>query len=156
MRKGCQGFPGGEIALHWEEPNLTVFHLKGVCMSSGGFIEYVLDSLAPLGRFRSRKMFGGYGIYRGDIFFALVADDILYFNVDASNQADYEELGSKPFTYMGKEKPVSLSYWEVPADVMESPEQLGLWVDKACAAASTVKKTRKPTKKKVAAKKREK
>ena len=36
-------------------------------------------------------MFGGVGIYAGDLFFALIDDDTLYFKVDDSNRSDFEK-----------------------------------------------------------------
>jgi len=37
---------------------------------------------------RARRMFGGVGIYMENAFFALIADDTLYFNVDPGAPAD--------------------------------------------------------------------
>lgn len=112
-------------------------------MKDNSFVVYVLDQLAPIGNIRSRKMFGGYGIYKDDIFFALVADDVLYFKVDESNRLLFEAHGSKPFTYVGKEgKPTSLNYWEVPADVLENTEILSTWVAAALAVAMNAKKAK--------------
>jgi len=34
-------------------------------------------------------MFGGVGIYCGDLFFGLIDDDTLYFKVDDSNRSDF-------------------------------------------------------------------
>ena len=48
------------------------------------FVEFVLELLAPLGNVRARAMFGGYGIYRGEIMFAIITDDRMYFKADAS------------------------------------------------------------------------
>lgn len=77
-------------------------------------------------------MFGGYGIYKDEIIFALIAYDVLYFKVDATNKADYEQKGSKPFTYsQGKHKATTMSYWEVPSDILEDKEELKKWMMKA-------------------------
>jgi DNA transformation protein len=66
-------------------------------MANKEYLAYLLELLAPL-HATSRAMFGGFGIYRNGLMFALVADDQLYAKVDASNKADYEEAGSQPFT----------------------------------------------------------
>ncbi|MFZ0009254.1 MAG: TfoX/Sxy family protein, partial [Steroidobacteraceae bacterium] len=56
---------------------------------SSDFLAYVLDQLAELGGVRSRRMFGGAGLYCDELFFGLIADDTLYLRVDVSNRADY-------------------------------------------------------------------
>ena len=89
----------------------------------------------------SRPMFGDYGVYKDGIFFALIANGELYFKVDSSNQKDFENLGSKPFVYKGhKGKSVTLSYWQLPADIMENAEELKSWVEKSVSAAMSKKK----------------
>lgn len=112
-------------------------------MKNNNYIDYVLDLLSPLGNIKSRKMFGGYGIYKDGIIFGLVAEDILYFKVDDYNRLDYESHDSKPFTYEGKSgKPVAMSYWNVPVDVLEDHNMLEQWVGKAVAAALRNKKAK--------------
>lgn len=76
------------------------------------YIESVMELLEPLGEVKSRAMFGGYGIFYQGLMFALVSDDVLYFKVNQSNLGDYEKAGSHKF-------PHGISYWEVPADVLE-------------------------------------
>lgn len=60
---------------------------------SAAYRDYVLEQLAGLGPIRARKMFGGVGIYLHGLFFALIADEVLYFKVDDSNRPDYEAAG---------------------------------------------------------------
>ena len=67
-------------------------------------------------------MFGGYGIFHEGLMFALIADDTLYFKVDESNREIYEKAESQPF-------PHGISYWEVPADVLEDKNRLGEWAE---------------------------
>jgi DNA transformation protein len=43
-----------------------------------GFRAFVLEQLADLESVRARAMFGGVGLYAGDVFFGLVAADALY------------------------------------------------------------------------------
>jgi DNA transformation protein and related proteins len=116
-------------------------------MNNNRYIDYVLDTLfsLQLGNMKSRKMFGGYGIYQDGIFFALIANNILYFKVGDSNRLMYESHGSKPFSYAGKNNTIIvMSYWEVPADILESHNKLIEWVKKAVEAARQAKKSLKP------------
>ncbi len=80
-------------------------------MLNNQYIDYVLDLLSPLGNIKARKMFGGYGIYKDSIFFAIIIENILYFKVGDGNRSQYESYGSKPFSYEGKaKKMVTMSY----------------------------------------------
>jgi DNA transformation protein len=98
------------------------------------FIEHVCDLLAPLGEVRPKSMFGGYGIYVDEVFCAIVATDTLYFKVDDGNRADYEALGAGPFRpFEGKQ--MVMSYYEVPAHVMDDRRAIVDWGRKALEAA---------------------
>ena len=98
------------------------------------FVEHVCDLLAPLGAVRPKSMFGGYGIYVDEVFCAIVAYDTLYFKVDDGNRPDYEALGAGPFKpFEGKQ--MVLSYYEVPAQVMDDRQTIVEWGRKAVEAA---------------------
>ena len=114
---------------------------------SSAFVEYVVhDLLSELDGVQSRAMFGGYGIYRNGAIFAIVVDDELYFKVGPANRSEYEEAGSEPFTYRSKNrrKPVAMSYWKVPAHILEDRPEIARWAEKACQAALKVKKENVP------------
>lgn len=97
------------------------------------FLEYVLSEvLSDIDGISSRAMFGGYGIYKDGVIFAIIADEQLYFKVDESNRSDYERYGSKPFVYsQGKHKATTMSYWELPADIQEDRVEIARWVQKS-------------------------
>jgi len=108
------------------------------------YVDYLLDTVSSLqlGAIKARKMFGGYGIYLNGIFFAIIIDNILYFKVGDSNRPIYEQYGSKPFSYAGKNnKVIVMSYWQVPADILENREKLTVWVKKSVEIARLTKKT---------------
>ena len=70
---------------------------------------------------KSRAMFGGYGLYKKGVIFGMIVDEDLYFKVDSTNLADYQAEKSEPFTYIGATgKPISMSYWKVPARVIKN------------------------------------
>ena len=61
---------------------------------SQGFRAFVLEQLArTTPGLRARSMFGGVGLYSGDLFFALMDDDVLYFKVDDTTRARFEKRG---------------------------------------------------------------
>ena len=111
-------------------------------------IDYLLDMLSELGDMRARRMFGGFGVYRGDVMVGLIADGAFYLKVDVENRPAFEAALSKAFSYrrQGRKEPIEMSYWEVPADVMENGAKLREWTQGAYEAALRTKGQR--TKKK--------
>jgi len=97
---------------------------------SDEYLTYVIDQLDCIGPVRARKMFGGAGLYFDDLFFALVADDVLYFKVDDSNRPDYEAAGMNPFKPFPDKSNV-MQYYEVPIEALENRETLRDWAQKA-------------------------
>jgi DNA transformation protein and related proteins len=93
-------------------------------------VTFVLEQLDPVGPITPKRMFGGVGIYAGDLFFALIDDDVLYFKVDASNRDDFERAGSGPFRPYGPDGE-AMQYYEVPAGVLEDVDELARWAAKA-------------------------
>ena len=106
----------------------------GIVAVTPAFRRFVLDQLAGVGDVAARSMFGGVGLYEGDVFFGIVAADVLYLKVDESTRADYERAGSQPFRPYPT-RPVSLRYYAVPVDVLESADELTRWARAAVAAA---------------------
>ena len=112
--------------------------------NGSSFRTFVVDQLnRVVPPVRDRAMFGGVGIYSGAFFFALIADDVLYFKVDDSNRTDFERRGMGPFRPYGEDGEV-MQYYEVPADLLEDPEQLRSWAEKAVAVARAKRSRRKP------------
>ncbi|PJZ68837.1 competence protein TfoX [Leptospira perolatii] len=100
------------------------------------FLDHALDRLKVCGPITAKGMFGGHGLYSGSIIFGMVANDLLYFKVGAGNQAEYESAGMSPFTYEGKGgRPVRMSYWQVPEEVLEDNDDLRFWFKRAVAEA---------------------
>lgn len=93
---------------------------------SDDFLLYVLDQLSDWGNVSARRMFGGAGLYRDGKMFGLVADDVAYLKVDASNRERFVRAGSSPFKPY-RDRPDVMSYYEIPPDVLENPEDLIEW-----------------------------
>ena len=111
--------------------------------SSASFRDFVLDQLRRVvPRVRARSMFGGFGIYAGESFFALIANDTVYFKVDDSNRPDFEKVGMKPFQPYG-EGSEAMKYYQVPEDLLEDPDALRPWAEKSIAVAAKQKKQKK-------------
>jgi DNA transformation protein len=69
---------------------------------SNGFLEYIIDQLAKWGDVTAKRMFGGAGLYCDGKMFGLVSN-----------------------------RPTILSYYEVPGDIVEDPEELIEWADES-------------------------
>jgi len=90
---------------------------------------------------RGRKMFGGVGIYSGEIFFALVAYDRLWLKVDDSNRGDFEARGMKPFQPF-PDRPMTMSYYELPTVLLDDSETLRIWSARSIAIACNARKAK--------------
>ena len=99
---------------------------------SAEFRDYVLDQLRAVAPVTSKAMFGGVGIYSRGLFFALIAEDVLYFKVDANTRKIYEERGSQPFNPFGKG---TMGYYQLPEDILEDADELRDWMRAALAVA---------------------
>ena len=70
-------------------------------MKNSEFRDYVIyDLFADISGISSRAMFGGFGLYKDGAIFGIIVEGELYFKVGESNRGDYEELNSRPFTYV--------------------------------------------------------
>jgi DNA transformation protein len=110
--------------------------------SSASFRQFVLDQLDTLD-VRARSMFGGTGLYSGESFFGIIAADTLYLRVDDTNRGMFEQAGMQPFRPFAN-RPVSMKYYAVPLDVLESAAELERWGRAAIAAAQRANRRAKP------------
>jgi DNA transformation protein len=101
---------------------------------SDGFRSFVLDQLQELGDVTPRAMFGGVGLYHNGVFFGIIAGDQLYLKADDTTRRDFERAGMKPFKPYA-DRPITMKYYGIPLDVLESPIELARWARKAVAAA---------------------
>ncbi|MBV8124363.1 MAG: TfoX/Sxy family protein [Burkholderiaceae bacterium] len=99
-------------------------------------LQHCVELLAPMGHVRSRRMFGGWGLYLDDLFVALIAFDQLYLKSDAATHAQFEAAGSQPFQYERKGQTVAaLGYFCAPEEAMESSALMRPWAQLALGAA---------------------
>jgi DNA transformation protein and related proteins len=106
------------------------------------FLQYVLGQLSALGGLGTRRMFGAVGLYCDGAFFGLIAGDVLYFKVGESNRADYEARGMSRFRPFPDRSPVSMGYYELPADVLEDQDECVLWAQRSAIVARSAGKGR--------------
>jgi DNA transformation protein len=80
-------------------------------------------------------MFGGWGIYRDGVFFALIAEDTLYFKSDDENRAQFERASPGPFAFEKKGERIVTHYYAVPEDAFEDRQVMARWARLGYAAA---------------------
>ena len=64
---------------------------------SASFLDALRDVLDFVTDLRIKRMFGGAGIYAGDLIFALAVNEALYLKSDAISKSDFEAQGLEPF-----------------------------------------------------------
>jgi len=108
-------------------------------------VEHCLELLSSVGTPSARRMFGGHGLRVDGVFVALIAFERLYLKADDTSRPQFAAAGCEPFVYTGKGKPVTMSYWTVPPQAMDSPEQMRPWarlaLDAALRALASKRKT---------------
>lgn len=115
--------------------------------TSSEFVDLVLENLRAFGPVTTRRMFGGWGIYRDGVFFALIDEDTLYFKSDEDNRAKFERASPGPFTFEKKGETVITHYYAVPEDAFEDPRVMARWAREGYAAALRAASRRRPRRK---------
>jgi DNA transformation protein and related proteins len=99
------------------------------------FARHCIELCSSIGSARSRRMFGGHGIYVDDLFVAIIIGERLYLKVDDLTRARFTAEGCTPFVYDAKGKAVSLGYFSAPDNAIESPALMQPWARLAFEAA---------------------
>ena len=99
------------------------------------FTTLVLEQMSSLGPVQAKRMFGGCGIFKMGLMFAVVIGDELYFKADEQNVGRFLARGLKPFTYEAGGRSVSLRYYQAPPETLEEPPAMAEWAGEAYACA---------------------
>lgn len=91
------------------------------------YTDYLGELLASFGQVTFRSMFGGHGVFRDGVMFALVADDTLYLKADAQSEQTYRACGLNQFEYRKGAKTVAMSYYMAPEEALDDPQALHDW-----------------------------
>lgn len=112
------------------------------------FIAHIKDLLADVPALRVRAMFGGHGIFREGLMFALLSDDLLYFRAHGERGKALWLKGASQFspTVRGKETP--MPYYRAPDDALEDPELTMALAEEAFADALEADRVKLPSKRK--------
>lgn len=125
-------------------------------MSIGAeFLEHTKDLFAPFAAVQVKRMFGGAGIFRDGLMFAIATGDVIYLKVDAETEAAFKDAGCEAFSYgTRKGTRTSLNYFTLPDEAQDDPDALKRWAGLAWAAALRSAKRKAPARKEAGAKPR--
>ena len=94
---------------------------------------HIVQSLSDLENISSRKMFGGFGIFKDKTMFGLVTSDgTAFFKADESTIQKYEAAGS--------DKHGRMSYYKIPDKISQDQSKLLEWASEAISIAEAGKK----------------
>jgi DNA transformation protein and related proteins len=96
-------------------------------LAEGSFGSFVLDQLSALGGIEAKPMFGGAGFYLDGQFFGILFRQRLYFRVSDDTIGEYKKRKMKPFEPFEGKRSSSRKYYEVPVEIIESPDDLVKW-----------------------------
>ena len=100
--------------------------------------DYIRDLFSEFGTVHIRRMFGGAGIYAGDLMFGLVSDELIYLKADAGTVSAFERENCAPFQYTTRNgKRAVMSYWRLPDRLYDDPAELAQWAVRALGVART-------------------
>lgn len=119
---------------------------------SDGFLAHILELVSEAGPITARRMFGGAGLFAGELMVGLVIDDTLYLKADETTRPLFEAESSRPFTYTAKGRQIVVSHWQAPDRLYDDPSAMTDWVRAAIEAARRAE-VRKPAKRKAGARK---
>jgi len=99
------------------------------------FQRLIEEQLEGLPELRFRRMFGGYGLYAGELFFGIIREERIYFHTSGETQARYQTAGMGCFITPGRQRALK-RYYEAPAAVIEDARELRRWAAEAIGTAA--------------------
>ncbi len=108
--------------------------------TDNSFIEHLRELLHPVGGVTIKRMFGGYGLFRGGLMFGLVADDTLYFKADEQSKPAFMERDLGQFVYIKDGKLMPMSYYRAPEETLDNGDDMVEWAESAYQAALRAQK----------------
>ena len=95
---------------------------------SPSFKEFLLEQMAQFGPVTIKRMFGGAGVYRDGMMFAVVDNDIVYFKTDDENRGLFEVEGLAAFVFQtAKGHAMTIKYYRAPERCMDDAGEMAEW-----------------------------
>jgi DNA transformation protein len=102
-----------------------------------GLEDLIVELMEPLGGVSIRRMFGGRGVFKDGLMFALLSSrGVFYFKADEKTAPDFEREGCEQFSAVMKGRgPTAMPYWRAPERLFDEPDEFVKWARTAYAAA---------------------
>lgn len=118
-------------------------------------IAWLDDLFAPIDGVSIKRMFGGAGIFRQGLMFALVPEEGgVAFKADKENAPHFAAEGCREWVYEGKRgpdgkpRPMRMGYWHAPERLYDEPKAIGQWALAAFEAAKRADAAKPPARRK--------
>ena len=110
-----------------------------------GFGDFVQELFEGLGPVRVKRMFGGLGVYAGEVMFALVDHEVIYLKADEALKGELVAEGSAAWVYSRRDGWMrETSYWRLPETALDDPDEAVRWARRALAVAQAKAAEKKP------------
>ena len=110
------------------------------------FVAYCCELLGSVGPCVARRMFGAWGISTDGLTLAILADlgsgEKLWLKASETSRPAFEAAGCERFVYLAKGKPMSMNYYSVPDEALESPQAMAPWARLALDAALAARQSK--------------
>ena len=90
-------------------------------------VDSLPDLFHGLGSIRTKRMFGGHGVYADEVFFAWVVRDVLYLKGDEMTAPHFGERGLERFEYVKDGEVMKMAFYQAPAECLEDPDEAMKW-----------------------------
>ncbi|HEY1962197.1 MAG TPA: TfoX/Sxy family protein [Rhizomicrobium sp.] len=98
------------------------------------------DLFQHFGPVTARRMFGGEGLFAGDVMIGIVGDgDEIFLKTNETTRAAYLDENARQFVFHMRSKPAEValtSYYSLPPRLCDDPEELARWAKEAHEVAS--------------------
>ncbi len=114
---------------------------------SASFKEFLIEQMAGFGPVTIRAMFGGAGVIRNGLMFALIDDEVLYLKADDTTKAAFVAENLSQFTYTSRGgKLMEMAYWRIPERCLDDSDEMAHWCRLAYGVALKAAAKKEPKK----------
>ena len=118
-------------------------------------VDHLAELFEPLGGVTIKRMFGGFGVFKGGLMFALLSSgDVFYFKADEKTAPAFAAEGCEQWMPEMRGRVMAMPYWRAPERLFDEPDDFAEWARIAYDVALRTQKKLKAAKRAGAAKKK--
>ncbi|GKX54942.1 hypothetical protein SOASR030_10540 [Leminorella grimontii] len=99
------------------------------------YVKEIIAHFSDFGELSSQSMFGGYGICKDNVMFALVSEGKFYLRANSKLESTFINQGMEQYIYHKKGVPVFMKYYHVHQALWQNEERLRSFLSCAFVAA---------------------